>query len=290
MENISKKCKLSSCSELRSDSNRKIVLSAIKNMAEDDYSPEEWNRAYRYIIGDNGEKLTGRDRLISRMKYEEQLADVENRKREDNKIRKTWKTFCNDMKRISNSRKVMASVLVLLAIIWLRICIIKTYEAVLEFRNMEWWIRSVMIMFLILNFPLGYNIIRKVSEKNRELKRSGVINLEKMEYISFFEIISYILEKLFSYIILLVFLMVVKQVGIESSSNEVQEYIYIYFVGFTLSIQLMIVGGLLILKGDALIIFKFNSKKKSIKLERQRRKAIKSQTNEQERRKQNELE
>ena len=84
--------------------------------------------------------------------------------------------------------------------------------------------------------------------------------------------------------------MVVKQAGIESSSNEVQEYIYIYFVGFTLSIQLMIVGGLLILKGDALIIFKFNSKKKSIKLERQRRKAIKSQTNEQERRKQNELE
>ena len=52
----------------------------------------------------------------------------------------------------------------------------------------------------------------------------------------------------------------------------------------------MIVGGLLILKGDALIIFKFNSKKKSIKLERQRRKAIKSQTNEQERTKQNELE
>ena len=82
-----------------------------------------------------------------------------------------------------------------------------------------------MIMFLILNFPLGYNIIRKVSEKNRELKRSGVINLEKMEYISFFEIISYILEKLFSYIILLVFLMVVKQIEIESSSNEVQEYI-----------------------------------------------------------------
>lgn len=29
-------------------------------------------------------------------------------------------------------------------------------------------------------------------------------------------------------IILLVFLMVVKQVGIESSSNEVQEYIYIF--------------------------------------------------------------
>ncbi len=73
LENISKKCKLSSCSELRSDSNRKIVLSAIKNMAEDDYSPEEWNRAYRYIIGDNGEKLTERDRLISRMKCEEQL-------------------------------------------------------------------------------------------------------------------------------------------------------------------------------------------------------------------------
>lgn len=288
--NICKDSELPSCSDLsldiksskEPDDVKKLklekILTAVENLPEDAYSQEEWDSVYRYIMGDNGGELSGRDRLIARLKYEECLRKSEEKNRR--KVRTKLKKISDGGKRIwENSKqppakkKIGAVFLILSIISIIGIAILFIFDVINKLRGNESWINLFMLLLFIFNFPIGYSVINKVCEKSREIERSNVINLENIEYISLFEIIAYILEKVSPYIILIALYIVINQQ--EGGNGSIEAFVYQQILLNTLLIQFAIVLFLYASnKGNALIVFKFNSRRKSLKLERDKRERL----------------